>query len=116
MTSANLTVNVRKPQAAVSLIEIHGEITAFAEEALGEAYAEASRGKVEAVILDFSDLTYMNSSGIGLLVTMLIRANRQKQRLIAVGLDDHYKEIFELTRLDEAIAIFDSESAALAAA
>jgi hypothetical protein len=52
----------------------------------------------------------------GLLVTLLIRANRQGQQLLAFGLSDHYRQIFELTRLSEAIAIYDSESAALAAA
>jgi anti-sigma B factor antagonist len=116
MTAANLTVSIRKPQVGISLIEIAGEITAYAEDALSSAFAEASTGGAKAVVLDFTDLTYMNSSGIGLLVTLLIRANRQKQRLMAVGLNDHYREIFELTRLDEAIAIFDSEVEALAAA
>ena len=49
------------------------------------------------------------------LVTLLVRANRAKQRLLACGLNDHYRQIFELTRLDEAITIFDDEAAALAA-
>ena len=40
--------------------------------------------------------------GIGLLVTMLIRANRQEQTLSAFGLTEHYQQIFELTRLNEA--------------
>ena len=66
--------------------------------------------------MNFSDLEYMNSSGIGLLVTLLIRVNRQKQRLLAYGLSDHYRQIFDLTRLDEAIGIFNGESDALAAA
>ncbi len=56
----------------------------------------------------------MNSSGIGLLVTMLIRVQRQKQQLLAYGLSDHYQQIFELTRLNEAIAIYESEDAAVA--
>jgi anti-sigma B factor antagonist len=49
------------------------------------------------------------------LVTLLVRANRQHQRLGAYGLSDHYRQIFELTRLDEAISIFEDESSALAA-
>ena len=57
----------------------------------------------------------MNSGGIGLLVTLLVRANRLKQRLLACGLNDHYRQIFELTRLDEAIAIYADEADALAA-
>ena len=55
----------------------------------------------------------MNSSGIGLLVTFLIRANRQKQHLLAYGLSEHYRHIFELTRLDEAIGIYTTEAEAL---
>jgi anti-sigma B factor antagonist len=58
---------------------------------------------------------YMNSSGIGLLVTLLVRANRNRQRMLAYGLSEHYRQIFELTRLDEAIAIHENEDAALAA-
>jgi anti-sigma B factor antagonist len=56
----------------------------------------------------------MNSSGIGLLVTLLIRVNRQKQQLLSYGLSEHYRHIFELTRLSDAIKIFDSEQQALA--
>ena len=36
--------------------------------------------------------------------------------MLACGLTDHYRQIFELTRLDEAISIHDDEAAALAAA
>ena len=41
------------------------------------------------------------------------RANRQRQQLAAYGLSEHYREIFELTRLDEAITIYDNEESAL---
>jgi anti-sigma B factor antagonist len=46
---------------------------------------------------------------------LLVRTNRQRQQLSAYGLSPHYRQIFELTRLDEAITIFDDETAALAA-
>ncbi len=68
------------------------------------------------MVLDFSGLEYMNSGGIGLLVTLLVRAQRGGAHLMATGLSDHYRQIFELTRLDEAITIHDDEAAALAAA
>jgi anti-anti-sigma regulatory factor len=57
----------------------------------------------------------MNSGGIGMLVTLLVRTQRNGQRLAAVGLSEHYRNIFALTRLDEAITLFDDEAAALAA-
>jgi anti-sigma B factor antagonist len=80
-----------------------------------DAFARATGEDARAVILNFAGLEYMNSGGIGLLVTLLVRANRQRQRLMALGLTDHYRQIFSLTRLDEAIGVFDSEEQALAA-
>jgi anti-sigma B factor antagonist len=115
MSQANVKVTVRNSSPSVSILDIQGDVTAFAEDALMEAYAAASRPTTRFIILNFSGLEYMNSSGIGLLVTLLIRANRQKQRLLAYGLSDHYRQIFELTRLDEAIAMYDGEATALAA-
>jgi anti-sigma B factor antagonist len=67
-------------------------------------------------VLNFSALDYMNSGGIGLLVMLLVRAQRQHQRVLAFGLSDHYRQIFELTRLDEAVGIHDTQDDALAAA
>jgi anti-sigma B factor antagonist len=110
-----VTMDVRQAGDATCVIDISGEITAAVEDTLMEAYGKASND-AKAVVLNFSGLEYMNSGGIGLLVTLLVRANRQKQKLLAFGLTDHYKQIFELTRLDEAIGIHDSEQDALAAA
>jgi anti-sigma B factor antagonist len=115
MPHANVEMKVRKVSNTVSIIDIEGEISAFAEDVLMEAYSEANTPATRTIILNFGGLEYMNSSGIGLLVTLLIRANRQKQRLLAYGLSEHYKHIFELTRLNEAIGIYDSEADVLAA-
>lgn len=116
MTTPNVTMEVRKISEHTSVIDINGEVTGFAENALMDAYTQASTGNTNAIILNFSQLEYMNSSGIGLLVTLLIRVQRHKQKLMAYGLNDHYKQIFDLTRLNEAISIYPSEEAAAAAA
>ena len=102
--------------ADTSLLRIEGEITSASEKPLMDAYALATGGGAKAIILDFSGLDYMNSGGIGLLVTLLVRVQRAGQRLLAVGLNEHYRQIFSLTRLDEAIGIHDTTEAALAAA
>lgn len=114
MTKVNASMNVRKANPNTFILDIHGEVNAFAENLLMEAYNQASSAGAQNILLNFEDLEYMNSSGIGLLVTLLIRANRQKQRLAAYGLSDHYRQIFQLTRLNEAIAIFADEAGALA--
>ena len=115
MPQAQVTMDVRKVNDDVSVIDVKGELTAFAEGVLMEAYNQASDGKVHAIVLNFEGLEYMNSSGIGLLVTLLIRVNREKQRLLTYGLSEHYRNIFQITRLDDAIGIYDSEEEAVRA-
>jgi len=116
MPQAQVTMDVRKVNDNVSVIDIKGELTAFAEGVLMDAYDQASDEKVRAIILNFEGLEYMNSSGIGLLVTLLIRVNREKQRLLTYGLSEHYRSIFQITRLDDAIGIHDTEEEAVGAA
>jgi anti-sigma B factor antagonist len=112
---SNLSTTVRRVSAAVSVIDIHGDITAQSEETLMTAYSQANDKGAKVIVLNFEGLDYMNSSGIGLLVTMLIRVQREKQQLLAYGLSEHYQQIFELTRLNEAIGIYGNEVAALTA-
>lgn len=116
MPQAPISVTCRRPRRDVAVLDIAGDLTGAAEDALMSAYAEAGNSGTRAVVLNFNDLGYMNSSGIGLLVTLLIRVQRSKQKLFAVGLTDHYQQIFELTRLNEAIIGYPDERAALAAA
>lgn len=116
MPQAKVVMHVRQANATTSIIDIQGEVTAFAEQVMMQAYAEASTPMTRALILNFTGLEYMNSSGIGLIVTLLIRVNRQKQRLLSYGLNDHYRHIFNLTRISDAIRIYASEAEAVAAA
>jgi anti-sigma B factor antagonist len=98
-----------------TILRISGDVTSASEAELMAGYAQASEGGARAVVLDFRGLEYMNSGGIGLLVALLVRAQRGGVRLLATGLSSHYREILALTRLDEAIEIHDDELAALAA-
>jgi anti-sigma B factor antagonist len=116
MASEATTLDVRDLAPGVRVVDIDGDVTPACEAELVAAFDKASADGARAIVLDFTDLDYMNSGGIGLLVTLLVRAQRSKQQLLAFGLSDHYRQIFELTRLDEAIAIHDSAEAAQAAA
>jgi len=109
-------MDVRRAGDHATVIDIAGELTGASEAALMEAYQAASGAETRAIILNFSPLEYMNSTGIGLLVTLLVRAQRQGQRMLAYGLSEHYRQILALTRIDEAIGVMDTEADAIAAA
>jgi anti-sigma B factor antagonist len=109
-------MTVEQLAPGVAAIAISGDVTAACEQQLMAAHEEATDAGATLVILDFTGMQYMNSGGIGMLVTLLVRGQRRQQRLAAVGLTDHYRQIFELTRLDEAISLHDDTASALAAA
>jgi anti-sigma B factor antagonist len=116
MAQATVSMTTRRVSDRVSIIDVKGSVTATSEGALMDAWGEASGDSTRSIILNFEALEYLNSTGIGLLVTLLVRANRQRQRLLAFGLNEHYRHIFELTRLNDAIGIFADQAAAIAAA
>ncbi|RZU30799.1 STAS domain-containing protein [Blastococcus saxobsidens] len=116
MSVTQLETSVRHTDRDVAVIDLKGDVTAASEAALMDAYREASRDEPRGIALNFSDLDYMNSGGIGLLVTLLVRAKRAHQQVTAFGLSDHYRQIFELTRIDEVIGVHPDERHALDAA
>lgn len=109
------TFKVRQVVGGVSVVDVQGEITGFTENEMGSAYAQAVQPGVSVIVWNFSQLDYMNSGGIGLLLTLLIRARKQGVRMCASGLTEHYVRIFEMSRLNEAINLFASEAEALKA-
>lgn len=113
MPQTKVNFNVRPINKRVSIIDIEGEFTGLAEGALMDAFNDATADGSHAIILNFSGMEYMNSSGIGLLITLLIRINRAKEKMLVYGLNNHYRQIFMLTRLDEAITICGSEQEAV---
>jgi anti-anti-sigma factor len=100
----------------LAIIDLSGEIDAFAEETLNGAYAEAQKQNPEIIMLNFGDVSYINSTGIALIVSLLAQARKSHIRLVTYGLSEHYVEIFNITRLSDFMTIFPDESSALAEA
>ena len=112
--SNRLSVSVRQvPNTAI--IDLKGEINAFGEEVLNNTYAEANQTQPKTILLNFSSVDYINSTGIALIVGLLAQARKSGQRLSTTGLSDHYREIFQITRLSDFMNIYPDEASALAA-
>jgi anti-sigma B factor antagonist len=114
MATRAFEAHVRSQQPRVVVLDLQGEINAFAEENLNEAYAEAESQQPELILLNFSDVDYINSTGIALIVGLLARARKHHRRIIACGLSPHYIEIFNITRLVDYMNVYPDEGAALA--
>jgi anti-sigma B factor antagonist len=96
-----------------SIVDLKGDINSFAMETLNDAFAEASGESTRAVLLNFSEVEYINSTGIALIVGLMSKARQNNQRLVTFGLSDHYVSIFNITRLSDYISLFPDEASAL---
>ncbi len=99
--------------AGVAVIDLHGDIDGSSEHALNAAYAEVTANDATRVLLNLSNVEYINSTGIALIVGVLAQARKAKRHLSTFGLSDHYAEIFQITRLADFMSIYPDEASAL---
>ncbi len=97
----------------VAVIDLIGDVNASAEESLETAWALATVDHPDAVALNFAGTGYINSTGIALIVGLLAKARARGVPIRAFGLSPHYREIFEITRLADFLAISADEDAAV---
>jgi len=90
-----------------AVITLSGDVDGTAADVLTAAYDEAvAEGDPATVLLDFADVGYINSTGIALIVSVLAKARSQRRKVVASGLSEHYREIFDITRLSDFIELF----------
>jgi anti-anti-sigma factor len=113
MTMATSEAPVVRRRDGVAVIDLAGDVNRSAEAALEAAWAQAVAEGPEAVVLNFSGAGYINSTGIALIVGVLAKARATGVQVRAFGLTPHYREIFEITRLADFLAINPDEDSAV---
>jgi anti-sigma B factor antagonist len=109
---AEFSVEIRD-RAGTAVVDLRGDLDGRAGTAVDAACAEAVRSDRQAIVLNFAEVGYINSSGIALIVGMLADARRQAIQVGVVGLSDHYRHIFEITRLADFMTFLGSEDEAI---
>lgn len=93
-----------------SVIALTGTVNRAAQGGLEAAYSEAARRGGE-ILLDFSNVEYINSTGIAVIVGVLAMARAEGRHIGAFGLTEHYREVFQITRLSDFMHIYESTGA-----
>ena len=99
--------------SGMTVIDLHGEVNRESEAALSAAYDDAETLASPTIALNFADVQYINSTGIAIIVGILARARRDGRTLTAFGLSDHYRTIFEITRLTSFVHVVPDEESAI---
>ncbi len=103
-------------QPDVGVIVLDGQLDGAADAALTAGWADATANGAAAVVLDLTGVEYINSTGIALIVGLLARSRSEARELRVCGLTDHYRHIFEITRLADLLQIYDTPADAVGGA
>jgi anti-anti-sigma factor len=110
MGEKDLTIRVR---GDVSLIDIKGDVTAQTAAPIEEAYRQASLAGAMKIVLCFDQTGYINSGGIGGLITVVAESRKKGQVVRMTGLTAHFQKIFTMVGLTKYAKTYPSEDAAL---
>lgn len=98
----------------VAILALTGDISSTSKDGILQAYHAI--GPVKKVLLDFSGVDYINSSGIAIIIQMLIEERNAGHRTIGIfGLTAHFKKVFTMVGVSKYATISSDEAAALAA-
>jgi anti-sigma B factor antagonist len=99
----------------VAVLRFEGDIASTSKEAVLGAYQALPKNHVNLVLLDFSRVDYINSSGIALVIQLLIEASNAGQKVCAFGLSAHFTKVFTMVGITKYAELFSNEQQALAA-
>lgn len=94
-----------------AVIELAGTVDRAAKDVLESGYRDATQTPSD-VLLDFSGVDYINSTGIAVIVGILAMARTDGREVGACGLSDHYQELFRIARLTDHMTIYEDAAAA----
>ena len=98
----------------VAVLRFEGDIASTSKEAVIGTY-QALPKETKLVLLDFTKVDYINSSGIALVIQLLIEASNCGQKVCAFGLSAHFTKVFTMVGIPKYAGLFADQTAALAA-
>ena len=99
----------------VSVLRFEGDIASTSKEAVLGTYQALPKQTVKMILLDFSKVEYINSSGIALVIQLLIEAANAGQKVLAYGLSPHFTKVFTMVGITKYAGLFSTQEAAMAA-
>jgi anti-sigma B factor antagonist len=99
----------------VAVLRFQGDIASTSKDAVLGAYQALPKETTKLILLDFTGVDYINSSGIALVIQLLIEATNAGQKVCAFGLSAHFTKVFTMVGITKYAGLFPSQSEALAA-
>ena len=98
----------------VTVLRFAGDITSASKAAVLGTY-QGIPESTKRILLDFSGVDYLNSSGIALIIQMMIAASKSGQNVQTFGLKPHFQKVFTMVGITKYTKLFPDEQSACAA-
>jgi anti-sigma B factor antagonist len=101
-----MKINIAKYQDDKEIfVSVSGEIDAYTAPKLREELLPLAEGENKVITVNLKDVTYMDSTGLGVFVGLFKQLNRNEGELRLVELSERLKRLFELTGLSKIMNI-----------
>lgn len=110
----DLKANLRRLDAR-AIIDMKGEVTSLSDQTLNTLVNSAVAEGVKHVVFNFTEVSYINSSGIAVLIGIVTTLASRGVAFNVYGLTPHFKKIFRMIGLTQYVKVLGSEGEALAA-
>ncbi|MEW6170868.1 MAG: STAS domain-containing protein [Candidatus Omnitrophota bacterium] len=97
----------------VVICKIDGEINISTSPELRKFFDNLVQNKTKKIILDFTSLSYIDSSGLATLIELLQRIKKIDGKFYICNMSDKIKNIFEITKLHKLFEVFENQELAL---
>jgi len=97
----------------ITILEIQGDVTSLSEEALIDAYENASRQGSVKLLMRFDENSSVNGAGIAILIQLLSKSKKREQLAAITGLSENFQKIFHMVGITRFAKIYQSEQKAL---
>lgn len=109
------TTSSTELEGDLAVIRFEGDITSASKEAVLGTYKALDKEAVKRILLDFTKTPYLNSSGIALIIQLMMEAGKAGQKVECFGLTPHFVKVFTMVGLARYTRLHDTEAAARAA-
>ena len=113
-TKARLDQITSPAGVPATVIRFEGDISSTSKDAVIGSYQGLSKETVKTILLDFTKVEYINSSGIALVIQLLMEAANAGQKVLAFGLSAHFNKVFTMVGITKYAGLFPDQTAALA--
>lgn len=96
-----------------TLFHLKGDLDLYSSPQIRNEFSKHSDSGTPKIAVDFSQVEYIDSSGLATLIELLQKLKKSSGRLCLYNINDTVLSVFELAKLDGIFRIVETESAAL---